>query len=114
MNKKILIFTIIAGIIFVISLVVFIILANSQNKNEPAPGPDILFDSDQDGLTNAQEKKLGTNPAEKDTDFDGLSDDEEVNTYHTNPLLADTDRDGYTDGVEVTGGFDPLVPAPIQ
>ena len=36
-----------------------------------------------------------------DTDFDGLTDQEEVEIYGTNPLIADTDQDGCSDGVEV-------------
>jgi hypothetical protein len=36
-----------------------------------------------------------------DPDRDGLTNDQEVNTYLTNPLLADTDHDGLPDGWEV-------------
>lgn len=36
------------------------------------------MDSDQDGLTDAQELALGTNPFSSDTDSDGLTDLEEV------------------------------------
>ncbi|HYW34003.1 MAG TPA: OmpA family protein, partial [Balneolaceae bacterium] len=59
------------------------------------------LDSDHDGLTNAQEKKIGTNPHKADTDGDGLTDGQEVNKYHTNPTNPDTDGDGLTDGQEV-------------
>jgi outer membrane protein OmpA-like peptidoglycan-associated protein len=59
-------------------------------------------DADNDGLTNKQEKLLGTNPKVADTDGDGLSDGDEVNKYKTNPLKADSDGDGLTDGQEVT------------
>ena len=50
-----------------------------------------------------------------DTDGDGLTDDEEINTYGTNPNLADTDGDGLLDGEEVAlaldyPGLDPLLP----
>jgi outer membrane protein OmpA-like peptidoglycan-associated protein len=58
-------------------------------------------DEDNDGLTNAQERRLGTNPKVADTDGDGLSDGDEVKIYHTNPLRMDTDGDGLTDGDEV-------------
>jgi outer membrane protein OmpA-like peptidoglycan-associated protein len=63
-------------------------------------GPD-NDDIDGDGLTNAQEKLLGTDPKNPDTDGDGLTDGQEVNTYKTNPLKADTDGDGLTDGQEI-------------
>ncbi|MEW6536816.1 MAG: RHS repeat-associated core domain-containing protein [Candidatus Auribacterota bacterium] len=63
-------------------------------------------DIDYDGLTNNQEYLLGTNPCLADTDSDGLSDGQEVNTYHTNPLNPDTDFDGYPDNTDP----DPLDP----
>jgi outer membrane protein OmpA-like peptidoglycan-associated protein len=58
-------------------------------------------DPDGDGLTNAEEKQLGTNPKVADTDGDGLSDGDEVFKYKTNPLKADSDGDGLKDGEEV-------------
>ncbi len=58
-------------------------------------------DSDGDGLTDDEEAKLGTDPFNKDTDGDGLSDGDEVKTYKTNPLNPDTDFDGLKDGEEV-------------
>lgn len=56
---------------------------NSTSQN------NVFLDSDQDGLTNAEEKLYGTDPY--------------------NP---DTDGDGYSDGAEVKAGYDPLKPAP--
>lgn len=46
-----------------------------------------------------------------DSDQDGLSDEEEK-AYGTNPFVADTDEDGYSDGAEVKSGYNPLKPAP--
>ncbi len=46
----------------------------------------------------------------KDSDVDGLSDDAEVNQYHTNPQIFDTDNDGRGDGDEILDGTDPLNP----
>jgi len=51
-------------------------------------------DSDGDGLTDDEEAKLGTDPFKADTDGDGLTDFEEVRTYKTDPLNPDTDFDG--------------------
>jgi len=58
-------------------------------------------DSDGDGLTDDEEAKLGTDPFKADTDGDGLTDFEEVRTYKTDPLNPDTDFDGLSDGDEV-------------
>jgi outer membrane protein OmpA-like peptidoglycan-associated protein len=67
-------------------------------------------DLDGDGLTNDQEKLLGTDPKNPDTDGDGLTDGDEVNTYKTDPKNADTDSDGLKDGEEVmTYKTNPLV-----
>ncbi len=46
-------------------------------------------DFDSDGLTNREEYLLGTNPANADSDNDGLSDGKEVRSYSTNPLQSD-------------------------
>jgi outer membrane protein OmpA-like peptidoglycan-associated protein len=59
------------------------------------------LDSDGDGLSDAEELQLGTNPKNPDTDGDGLTDGEEVKKYHTDPLNPDTDYDALTDGAEV-------------
>ncbi|GAB1371469.1 hypothetical protein MASR1M45_15310 [Candidatus Kapaibacterium sp.] len=65
-------------------------------------------DTDGDGLSDEQELKIGTDPNNPDTDGDGLLDGEEVNEYKTNPLDPDTDGGGIKDGVEVRNGADPL------
>lgn len=49
----------------------------------------------------------GTSPTNRDSDGDGLSDGEEVNTWHSNPNVTDSDADGFTDGFEVNTGFNP-------
>ncbi|MDD2807954.1 MAG: hypothetical protein PHW95_05570 [Patescibacteria group bacterium] len=67
-----------------------------------------LTDSDLDGLTNEEEKKLGTDPNNMDTDGDGLLDGDEVRIWHADPLKADTDGDGFSDGYEVRHGYNPL------
>ena len=72
-----------------------------------------LIDSDGDGLTDAVEAGLGTNPLDSDSDDDGLSDGAEVNTYATDPLDADSDDDGFSDAAEVTAGSNPNDPASI-
>jgi hypothetical protein len=59
-------------------------------------------DTDGDTIVDVQEAALGTNPAVKDTDADGLDDNIENATNNTNPLVADTDGDGLSDGQEDT------------
>jgi hypothetical protein len=49
----------------------------------------LLTDTDQDGLTNEEERALGTDPSNRDTD-----------------------GDSYSDGIELESGYDPLRPAP--
>ena len=63
------------------------------------------MDSDSDGLNDAAERTLGTDPKKRDTDGDGLSDGAEVK-LGTNPLKKDTDGDGEIDPEDT----DPLHP----
>ncbi len=83
-------------------------------------------DTDGDGVTNAEEAALGTNPNNADSDGDGVSDGQEVSdgTDGANPcdfvlanqdgtpsaawLASDCDNDGITNGEEVTNGTNPL------
>src|SRR4030042_3656487 len=71
----------------IVSFVVFFstLFALAENKNNKF----LFLDSDQDGLTDQEERALGTNPN-----------------------VADTDGDGYSDGKEVESGYNPLKPAP--
>ncbi|HEU5123392.1 MAG TPA: carboxypeptidase regulatory-like domain-containing protein [Verrucomicrobiae bacterium] len=56
-------------------------------------------DFDHDGLSNGQERLLGTDPGRADTDNDGLTDGAEI-ALGTDPLNPDTDADGLVDGVD--------------
>jgi hypothetical protein len=49
----------------------------------------------------------GTNPLNRDTDWDGLSDSDEITKYDTNPIKADSDSDELPDGHEIELGTDP-------
>lgn len=66
-------------------------------------------DADGDGLTNLQEQTLGTNPKNNDSDWDTISDYDEVNIYFTNPLNIDTDNDQLDDNIELTLDSNPRV-----
>ena len=84
------------------------------------PGPGFILppgdcgpgteDEDCDGLLTVEELVAGTDPQLFDTDFDGLSDEEEVHLWRTNPLLFDTDTDRLGDAQEVALALDPLNP----
>lgn len=65
-------------------------------------------DDDNDGLSDTEELELGTNPFNKDTDRDKISDYDEVRKYKTSPVNSDTDSDGLTDYYELeTSKTDP-------
>jgi hypothetical protein len=73
-------------------------------------GADLYADTDGDGVTDIQELRKGTDPANPDTDGGGLNDAEELYSYLTDPLDAeddvpyviDTDGDGLRDYAETT------------
>ncbi|MFT5586395.1 MAG: thiol-disulfide isomerase/thioredoxin [Cognaticolwellia sp.] len=82
-----------------------------SNADEAAAGTDPNnADSDGDGLRDLKESKEGTDPLVADTDGDGLSDGDEVKKYETDPTVADSDGDGADDGAEIQAGLDPLNP----
>ena len=97
---------------------------------EPAGPATANADPDGDGLTNLQEFQRGSDPKKRDTDGDGLMDNEEsaensltidsdgdgLSDYAeakaplpSNPNLADTDGDGISDKLETQIGLDPGV-----
>jgi len=104
-------------------------LTNDKPEKEE-PAKEINLDTDGDGMTDEDEKLIGTDinnpdtdgdrlsdtdeflkyktdPLKADTDADGLSDYEEIITYKTDPKNPDTDGDTYLDGKEVEGGYNP-------
>lgn len=73
-------------VLFALTFLSFSFFVVAQEKNE---SQNIFLDSDQDGLSDAEEK-----------------------AYGTDPFNPDSDGDSYSDGVEVEGGYNPLKPAP--
>lgn len=63
----------------------FSFFASAQNNSNS----NIFLDSDQDGLTDQEERLYGTDPQKNDSD-----------------------NDGYSDGTEIKSGYNPLKPAP--
>ncbi len=91
-------------------------LGNPTAFSLPALNVTVNIDADGDGILDKYETgtgvyvsptNTGTSPTNPDTDGDGLTDGQEVNTYHSNPNVRDTDGDGFDDGFEVTTGFNP-------
>lgn len=70
---------------------------------------DYKEDADGDGLNNGYEFSIMTNPIAQDTDFDNITDFDEIKgiTYKTSPINADTDEDGANDDWEIKNNFDP-------
>ena len=97
--------------------------AVGNGEGDPLDSSDDGFeveDQDLDGLPDAQEVVLGTDPLDPDSDDDGIADGNEVNwstDTDLDGLIAaldpDSDNDGLVDGTEVgltvaqTGGTDP-------
>ncbi|TCO82168.1 fibronectin type III domain protein [Chthoniobacter flavus] len=66
------------------------------------------LDADGDGLTNAQELALGTDPLNWDTNGDGLSDLTDILLGY-DPKNMDLDGDGLTNAQELAMGINPFV-----
>ncbi len=78
-----------------------ILAAGCQQKSPSSQGgssePTEPSDRDGDGLLDADEALLGTDPDLADSDGDGLNDAEEV-ALGTSPIARDSDGDGLEDG----------------
>jgi hypothetical protein len=93
-------------------------ITNLFNPLSSADGP---LDADSDGINNLGEYYLrfeGKLPRvfdstgydlNADADYDGLTNAQELNTYHTDPSQPDTDGDEMEDGWEVLYGWAPVV-----
>ena len=84
----------------------------NQGTDPLSPGtvPGGPADSDSDGLEDSIEAELGTDPADTDTDDDGLTDGDEYYVYQTGTRNPDNDADGVLDGAEIENGTDPNDP----
>ena len=76
------------------------------------PTSNASIDTDNDGLTDAEEVEFGTDPNNADSDGDGLLDSDEV-ALGADPTESDTDGDGYGDGEEVDAGTSPTNAADV-
>ncbi len=79
--------------------------ASAETDQGPKCGDGSIYeDTDGDGLKDAQEYCLGTDPFDSDSDGDSLSDGAEVNGFNlsgkpwtTDPLRKDSNSDGQSD-----------------
>jgi hypothetical protein len=75
---------------------------------EPLVAPNNNSDSDQDGLTDFLEERVGTDPTRADTDQDTIPDGKEVlgfqhagRTWFSDPFQVDSNSDGQADALEL-------------
>ncbi|MDP2312722.1 MAG: hypothetical protein Q8P41_07440 [Pseudomonadota bacterium] len=80
-------------------------LVDTGTDTDPPDTGACPGDQDCDGLTDAQEAEIGTDPATADSDGDGLGDWEEL-LNGTDPLDDDTDGDGILDSEDAEPGTD--------
>jgi len=74
-------------------------------------GDGLDTNGDKNDVPNKIEEPTTPDPADLDTDGDGISDEEESNHWHTDSKLCDTDKDGESDSIEL-GIIHPVAPAP--
>jgi hypothetical protein len=100
--------------ILAVSAVLVIILWTVQLKN--SINSPFIYNQDDSAQTSSScpDGNCGVSQESlmaKDTDKDGLSDWDELNTYKTSPYLEDSDSDGFTDKEEIEKNTDPNCPA---
>lgn len=81
---------------------------SSRNKNDAILFGENSTDSDNDDLSDTEEKQIGTDSNDPDSDGDLLSDGDEKKVWRTDPLKIDSDNDSYADGEEIANGYNPL------
>jgi PKD repeat protein len=74
--------------------------SDQDGELDPTETDPLLPDTDADSLDDDQERTLGTDGRDADSDEDGLTDGAEARSLGTDPLGCDTDGDGLTDGLE--------------
>ena len=83
----------------------------TDNGFDPNDSGDAATDADGDGITNANEVAMGTDPKSADSDGDGQNDGSEQNSgsdpSNSSSTYADADADGMSDSYETANGFDP-------
>ena len=100
------VFSVLLAILFVVGMSGFAAAAPSCEKQIARFLETGRGDRDFDGLTNCEERLVGTSSKDPDSDDDGVEDGDEIENG-TDPLDADSDDDGMSDGEEEEVGCDP-------
>lgn len=95
---------VVALVFFAIFIVIFWIM---QFKNDIKESLKPKSSETENSVETENNAELLSN---KDTDGDGLSDWDELNNYMTSPYIEDSDSDGYSDKQEVDTNNDPNCP----
>ena len=85
----------------------------TDNEDFPVGTTAGYEDLDGDGISNREERELGSDEQRVDSDFDGLGDFAEIRQHFTSPILVDSDGDGAWDGEEVAAGTAPGNPEDV-
>jgi hypothetical protein len=78
------------------------VTSDPGDPNQPVDSPVNIAarDTDGDGVTDNEERHGGIDPRQPDTDGDTLTDNQEWNIIYSDPSNQDTDGDGTQDGFE--------------
>ena len=76
----------------------------AMNRNALARNGEVLIDSDGDGLSDAQEGEIGTDPTLVDTDFDGISDGVEVKMGLKPAVIVDANGNPTGENIDIVKG----------
>lgn len=81
--------------------------STSSGQILPSIEQQFTNDQDRDGLKDDEEKRIGTDPSKADTDGDGFSDGDEINSLKTDPLKPDPPSASGRPGLENYRGPNP-------
>lgn len=69
---------------------------------------DTILETERQRIQTERREREVTGEFALDSDFDGVSDFDEINIFGTDPFNPDSDNDGVLDGIEIMRGTDPL------
>jgi len=98
-------------VIFLFILIIVVISVNFIFRKPKLTKADVISQLQQIFSPNASNTNSTNNTNNKDSDHDGLTDAQEK-ILGTDPNNSDTDGDGYLDGEEILSGHNPLKPGP--